>query len=412
MREPISGGNCYDWLTAEKRSTMKPFECQNCGRLLHFENTRCENCGLALGYLPAQETVTALIDPSNEGADHASWGALAEPTGRYRFCANAAHGTCNWLVDDGTEELYCGACRHNRTIPDLSIPDNLARWYRIEAAKHRLFYTLLKLHLPLQTRVEDPENGLAFDFVSSDALPLHGEGPVMTGHANGVITISLAEADDAERERIRSVMGEPYRTLLGHFRHEIAHYYWDRLIAGTPWLDTFRETFGDERADYGAALQRHYQEGPPSDWPDAFVSAYASAHPWEDFAETWAHYFHMIDTLETARGFGLSVRPRVANPDDQTMVVDFDPHRAEMSRIIDAWLPLTVAINAVNRSMGLADLYPFVLTPSVIVKLTFVHTCIHTGIHAPSRSGRGQGDADLKAIVAGLRRDLGTPNPV
>ena len=394
---------------------MKPFECQNCGQLLHFENTRCENCGLPLGYLPGRATVTALSDPAGEGTDAeassvsstATWTALAEPAGRYRFCANSAHGTCNWLVPADGSELYCDACRHNRTIPDLSIPDNFARWLRIETAKRRLFYTLLKLRLPLRTRMEDPETGLAFDFVSADAPSPYGEGPVMTGHANGIITISLAEADDAERERIRSEMGEPYRTLLGHFRHEIAHYYWDRLVAETPALDAFREVFGDERADYGAALQRHYEEGPPADWPASFVSTYASAHPWEDFAETWAHYFHMIDTLETARGFGLSVRPRVSDPEGHSVVVDFDPHRGGMPRIIDAWLPLTVAVNAINRSMGQSDLYPFVLTPSVIVKLTFIHELIHS----PDRPRHGDEHDDLKAIVAGLKRNLGAPYP-
>jgi hypothetical protein len=227
---------------------------------------------------------------------------------------------------------------------------------------------------------------------------------VVTGHANGLITISLAEADDAERERQRHRMAEPYRTLLGHFRHEIAHYYWSRLIAGSPRLQEFRGLFGDEREDYAAALQRHYANGPPADWPTHFVTAYASAHPWEDFAETWAHYFHMIDTLEIAHAFGLTVRPRLSKGADMATRIDFDPYHAEMDRIIEAWLPLTFAVNSINRSMGLPDLYPFVLAPTVIAKLTFVHDRIR------AQADRAETpDGALKAMVAGLRQRVGTP---
>jgi hypothetical protein len=350
---------------------MKLFECQNCGQLLHFENTRCESCGLPLGYLPTRETVTALKE------DGAQWLALAEPETRYRFCANAEHDACNWLIRAEQPDRYCAACRHNRTIPDLSQPDNLLRWRRIELAKHRLFYTLLKLHLPLTTRAEDPD-GLAFDFMATVEAPHGPPAPVMTGHANGLITINLSEADDAERERQRTQMGEPYRTLLGHFRHEVAHYYWDRLIADTsPHQEQFRQVFGDERSDYAEALARHYANGPAPDWPEHFVTAYASAHPWEDFAETWAHYFHMVDTLETARAYGLRLRPRVSQGDELAVSVEFNPHTAEMERIVEAWLPLTIAMNSINRSMGLPDLYAFVLSPAVIAKLTFIHERIH-----------------------------------
>src|SRR5258708_20571352 len=193
---------------------MKLFECQNCGQPLYFENTRCESCGLSLGYLPERQTVTALR------LDGPDWRALASPRGRYRYCANGAHGACNWLIAADDPVRYCAACRHNRTIPDLAQSDNLAHWRLVEVAKHRLVYTLLRLRLPLRTRAEDPD-GLAFDFLADGSATPPGAAPVMTGHANGVITINLAEADDAERERRRGQMGEPYRTLLGHFRHEI-----------------------------------------------------------------------------------------------------------------------------------------------------------------------------------------------
>jgi hypothetical protein len=345
---------------------MKLFECQHCGQPLFFENTRCERCGRAVGYLPERRTVTAL-EPDGD-----AWRALAAPETKWRYCANAEYGVCNWLVAAGETARFCIACRHNRTIPDLSRPENLENWRKIEFAKHRLFYSLLRLHLPPTSGLDDP-GGLAFDFLSDE----NGK-PVMTGHASGLITLNLAEADDAERERRRSQMGEPYRTLLGHFRHEIAHYYWNKLVAGSPFLSRFREVFGDERADYAAALTHHYAEGPPPDWPQRFVTSYASAHPWEDFAETWAHYFHVIDTLDTAGAFGLRVRPRLSKgAADLAADIDFDAYKAPLDRLIEAWLPLTFAVNSINRSMGLPDLYPFVLAPAVIEKLAFVHEVIH-----------------------------------
>src|SRR5258705_1627837 len=238
---------------------MKLFECQHCGQALYFENTRCESCGRSLGYLPSKETVTAL-DPDSSGQNNGLWFALAGPDGRdrrrYRYCSNAIHGVCNWLIPADSPDQFCAACRHNRTIPDLSLPENLTNWRKIEGAKHRLFYTLLKLRLPLKTRIEEPETGLAFDFMASPPQGAPASEAVMTGHDSGVITINLAEADDSERERMRHDIREPYRALLGHFRHEIAHYYWDRLVRDSPSIDEFRRLFGDEREDYGAALHR------------------------------------------------------------------------------------------------------------------------------------------------------------
>jgi hypothetical protein len=378
---------------------MKLFECQSCRQPLYFENTRCESCGRRLGYLPSRDTVTALQ------ADNGGWRALAEPKGNYRYCANVEHNVCNWLVPFDHPEQYCAACRHNRTIPDLSQPLNLARWRKIEVAKHRLFYTLLKLRLPLATRAEDAEEGLAFDFIA-DRAGSRDHASVITGHARGLITINLAEADDPERERQRFEMGEAYRTVLGHFRHEIAHYYWARMVARSSSLQEFRNIFGDERKDYVAALQKHYAEGPPRDWPEHFVTGYASVHPWEDFAETWAHYFHMVDTLETAGGFGLSLWPQVAKGVELAAKIDFDPHHAALDRIIEAWLPLTFAVNSINRSMGLPDLYPFVLAPAVIVKLAFVHRLIETRRRSQTRD---TGTSTIRAIVASLRRPVGSP---
>jgi len=350
---------------------MKLFSCQGCGQLLYFENIRCENCQRLLGYLPDLTEISAL-DPLPGDA----WKVLAAPKKAYKFCANARFGVCNWMVPADDTAGFCAACRHNRVIPDLSVPGNDVRWGRLEGAKHRLFYSLLRLHLPLETRAENPEHGLAFDFLA-DPPESHAAG-VLTGHDNGLITLALKEADDAVREQVRTEMGEPYRTLLGHFRHESGHYFWDRLVADHEgWIDAFRELFGDERADYAAALQVHYQNGAPAGWQNTHVSVYATTHPWEDFAETWAHYLHIVDTLETAGAFGLKVKPRAARG-ALAAAINFDPYEAEtMSQLIDAWLPIEFATNSLNRSMGQIDLYPFVLSTKAIEKLGFVHALTH-----------------------------------
>jgi hypothetical protein len=347
---------------------MKLFSCQGCGQLLYFENVRCENCGRALGYLTDLNEISAL-EPMGEAAQ--GWLALAAPRKGYKFCNNYNAGMCNWMVGCDDETGFCLACRHNRTVPDLAIAGNDVLWRKIETAKHRLFYSLLRLNLPLETRADDPEHGLAFDFLG-DSSQTHAS-EVMTGHNNGLITLALKEADDATREKVRTEMGEPYRALLGHFRHEVGHYFWDRLVSGdAAVLEGFRALFGDDRQDYGEALQKYYAQGAPAGWQEEFISTYASSHPWEDFAETWAHYLHIVDTLETAAAFGLKVKPKRAKG-ELAAAIDFDPYRADMERLIDVWLPVEFATNNLNRSMGLADLYPFLLSPRVIEKLTFVH---------------------------------------
>ena len=348
---------------------MKLFQCQACGQLVYFENRVCEHCGHSLGYLPRLGTMSAL---EAAGQD---WSALAAPGRAYRSCANTAHDVCNWLVAADSPHTLCLACRHNRTIPDLTLAENLALWRTLEVAKHRLIYTLLRLDLPLTDRIDDPERGLAFDFIA-ESVP--GAEPVITGHDNGIITVALKEANDARREQLRLEMGETYRTPLGHFRHEIGHYYWDRLVKDEGRLDAFRACFGDERQDYGAALDHHYRNGPPVNWRDNFVSAYASMHPWEDFAETWAHYLHIVDSLETASAFGLQVHPKIDKTGSLHADINLDPHHArDIEQLIGAWLPVTFAVNSLNRSMGQADLYPFILSPTVIGKLGMIHDFIH-----------------------------------
>lgn len=362
---------------------MQLFECRNCGQTLHFENRFCEGCGHRLGYVAARQDLVAL-----EG-DGEVWHPLDRPDERWRFCGNAEHDVCNWLVPADGPAVFCEACRHNRIIPDLSVEGNLERWRRIEDAKHRLFYSLIQFHLPLATRAEHPE-GLVIDMKADPDDPRAER--VLTGHASGLITINIAEADDAERESRRAGMGELYRTLLGHFRHEVGHYYWDRLVRdGSPaMLERFRDLFGDERDDYAAALERHYAQGPADDWRERCISAYASSHPWEDFAETWAHYLHIVDTLGTAAAYGLRLRPQVAQADHLAARVDFDAYHADsVDALMETWTPLTLAVNSLNRSMGQPDLYPFVLSSPVVAKLGFVHDLIRS---APAAAGRTGGE--------------------
>lgn len=364
---------------------MKLFQCQCCGQILYFENTVCLNCGSMIGYLPDDDRMIAVAP------DGPVWRALpgthgvapdAPDPGALRFCRNWERSACNWMhhsgEGDGSGEAgYCLACQHNRTVPDLSTPEHVALWTKIEAAKRRLVYSILRLDLPRPLPLSDHPQPLVFEFLADDPA---SADPVLTGHADGVVTIALIEADDAAREERRSQMGEAYRTLLGHFRHEVGHYYWDILVRDNPAaLEACRALFGDERADYADSLQRHYETGAPEGWENRFVSAYATMHPWEDWAETWAHYLHMVDTLETAAALGL----RVDAGKDLAAHVQSDPYRSrDAGELIGTWVPLTLALNSLNRSMGQADLYPFSLPPDVQKKLSFVHSLVHQGLQA------------------------------
>jgi hypothetical protein len=348
---------------------MKVFACQNCGQLLHFENVVCMRCGATLGFLPASLTLSAL----DLGAPGDRWTARADGEA-WRQCANLVLVGCNWMTPAEPGDALCPSCALDRTIPDLSVAGNAERWRALETAKRRLVYALMRLGLPLASKREDAARGLAFDFLA-DAGP--GQ-PVMTGHADGLVTINIAEADSAERERRRVELGEPYRTLLGHLRHEVGHYYWDVLVRDGGKIEAARAVFGDESLDYQASLTRHYAEGPPAGWEESFVSAYATMHPWEDFAETWTHYLHMVDTLDTAASFGMAIGPGVSDDPSLEAETGFDPYRGpNFDRLVAAWLPLTVAVNSLSRSMGQPDLYPFALTPETIEKLRFIHGLVH-----------------------------------
>ncbi len=347
---------------------MKIFQCHICSNPLYFENTRCESCGSQVGYLSEQHELTSLVKKDN------SWDSIPSTGTLYNYCKNHHHNACNWLVPINDKEGFCEACKLNRTIPNLNDPVHLQEWRNLEKAKHRLLYSMQRFGLPLIPKTQDEEKGLTFDFLSVDGINNPNSG-VKTGHFKGVITINVIEADSVHREYMRKQMAERYRTLLGHFRHEIGHYYWERLIlSDSEKLIAFRACFGDETQSYADALQRHYKDGPPLDWAASYVSKYAASHPWEDWAETWAHYLHLIDTLETAHAFGLSINPTLEKASALKMAADFDPYEeSNFDVILSTYLPLTFAVNSLNRSMGQPDLYPFILPPPVIEKLRFVH---------------------------------------
>ena len=345
---------------------MKSFHCNHCEQVVFFESVSCVNCGRLLAYLP----------------DRAVMGALEQVEGRWRYQANNVeadywlcenyqqNNVCNWAIPAAENSTACLSCRLTQPTPELADEAHRQAWFRLETAKRRLAYTLQQLRLPLTSKSEDAERGLAFEFKA--------EAPgqqVLTGHANGLITINIAEADDAIREQRRANLHEAYRTLLGHFRHESGHYYWDRLINGTEQLAPFRALFGDEQQDYAASLQTHYEQGAAADWQENFISAYASSHPWEDWAESWAHYLHMIDVTETAVSCGLTLRPKHRNDPG----LEADPkmiRRRRFEEVIDAWFSVTYVLNALNRSLGQQDAYPFVLSAPTIEKLRFVHQVV------------------------------------
>lgn len=342
---------------------MKLFKCPACGNIVHFESRACAACLSRLGYLPEAENMLA-------------WNVNGAPP--RPLCLNAQHDACNWIAGVGRQ--FCCACRHNGIVPDLGDDKQLKGWQEMEVAKHRLFYSLLRWNLPLKTRGDDPDHGLIFHFLADDPS---SSVKVMTGHDNGVITIALAEADTIERERRRLEMGEPYRTLLGHFRHEVGHHYWDILVRDTGNLQACRAVFGDERRDYSETLRAHYEHGAPGDWQLSYVSAYATTHPWEDFAETWAHYLHIVDTLEMASEFGMEVKPALDRLGGLSAAANFDPYSAaDFHRIANAWLPFVLAMNSLCRAMGVNDLYPFVLRPKVLQKLGFIHGLVHQAASA------------------------------
>ena len=352
---------------------MKIFKCSSCQQPIYFDNQHCNFCQSALGFDHISMDMVAL-QPNPEPNIFTE----LSTQNQYKFCKNHEYGVCNWVISRDDSNEFCVACKVNRTIPNLSDPQYRQRWHKIELAKHRLIYSLLRWNLQVEPQSANVEQGLAFDFKADPNSP--NEPRVLTGHDNGLITLNIAEADDVERAMARDNMDEVYRTLLGHFRHEIGHYYWDVLVDQTEFLEPCRELFGDERASYQDALDKHYHQGPPADWMDHYISSYATMHPWEDWAETWAHYLHIVDVLETVDSFGVQVNPKiVAEQENNFMQLkhNFDPYVSEdFEEIYRAWLPISFAMNSLNRSMGQEDFYPFVINADVKQKLNFIHHVI------------------------------------
>jgi hypothetical protein len=323
---------------------MKTLRC-SCGQQLYFENSRCLKCGSAVGYAPEAGSMLRMDENT------------------HRLCRNRVdYSICNWLLDADDSNALCRSCRITRVTPNLSAAENIRRWKILETAKRRLLYSLLDLHLPLDADPARGQPGLAFEFLEDRGTnPLVAEEYVRTGHATGVITINISEADDVQREITRSLMNEAYRTPLGHCRHESGHYYYDRLVRHTDWQTEFRALFGDADADYEDALSAYYSASSLPDPEAGYISRYASSHPLEDWAECWAHYLHICDTLETATTAGV-----ISRTDDET---GFDGW-------IHEWLRLSITLNELNRSMGLVDAYPFVLSGAVIDKLRLIHRVV------------------------------------
>jgi hypothetical protein len=363
-------------------STRTAYRCV-CGSPIFFRNSQCLSCGRTLAYEPQSARMVALVAQHDAGGGD-SWAIEGDAGGMgYHRCANfQTAANCNWLRPAGIASHHdrglCISCSLNRMIPDQSLEENQVLWGRIENAKRRLVSQLLSLGLPVRSKLpgiwQDEARGLAFDFLRD-----WPDQPVTTGHAQGVITVNALEADDAVREQTRAALHEPYRTLLGHLRHEVGHYYWERLVQSSGWLEAFRQLFGDERADYTESLNRHYAQGAPFDWRANHVSEYASSHPWEDWAETWAHYLHIRDAMNSAGSFGLTAEDVEwhALPYGSGALWDAQrPGSAAYLKLINDWLRITSVLNELSDSMGQAPFYPFTLPAPVVAKLQLVHEVI------------------------------------
>ncbi|WP_405610472.1 putative zinc-binding metallopeptidase [Polaribacter sp. Asnod1-A03] len=332
---------------------MKLFNCPKCNHIIFFENESCEKCKSKLGY-------NYLINNFS----------IPDLASNLTYCFNYNHNSCNWVIDTSSNSKFCVACNLNRKIPNKADIDAFDKYKRLELAKHRLVYQLVQLKLPIDSKIVH-EKGLAFDFLSEN-----NDENKRTGHANGVVTIILKEADSVHRELLRKQMNEPYRTLLGHFRHEIGHYYWPLLFKENN-IKKFRSLFGDERLDYGVALENHYKNGAKPNWNSEFISSYAASHPWEDWAETWAHYLHIMDTLETANYIGFSIKNKKNLVLNNRVLKFKNPYKIKnFKKIFEASISLTSAANSLNRSMGLPDIYPFVIPKPVYKKLEFIHNLL------------------------------------
>ncbi len=339
---------------------MQQFRCAVCDQLLFFDNSTCLGCGSTLGYLADEQLLTAL-KPVEAGLARSDG-----QSGVFRHCSNRLVARCNWVLPVDDTHKMCSSCRLTSVRPNDAETESLPAFADAESAKRRLLHQLNRLGLPVIDRADDEDGGVAFEFLSSRRRN------VITGHDGGVITLDLSESDDAHREFVRQQLGEPYRTVLGHLRHEIGHYYWPTIVERDGDIDAFRALFGDERVSYEEALKQHYDNA-ETDWSITHVSQYATMHPWEDWAETFAHYLHIDAGLETAEAIGLSVG-EPARSVGRSAWSSTEP--VAITEMMRSWLGLTLGLNAMSRSIGQSDLYPFILSPAVVDKLDFVHRAV------------------------------------
>lgn len=336
---------------------MLTFRCR-CGNRLFFDNSQCLKCHRRVTRCPECFSLTATEDSQESTFSCHHCDAVLQ-----RCLNDLQYSVCNLAVSRNDAFDLCRFCRLNSVIPDISIDGNISKWHRLEQAKHRVLEIVQRVGLPIGGPSSGLHPELSFCFKSS------GVEPVSTGHAHGRITIDIAEADSAYREQVRVQFGEPQRTLVGHFRHELGHYYWDLLVKQNR-LDQFREIFGDETdPDYSTAQQRYYAEGPIHGWPGQYISAYASMHPWEDFAESFVYYLDMRSVLLTASHFQL---------------ISSNQYES-LPEMVDQYRQVGLVVNELNRDMGLLDLVPKLIAPPIRRKVEFIHrlTCDATQLVGP-----------------------------
>lgn len=308
-------------------AAVKRLHCPTCGNEVFFDSIECVRCRTGLAVEIRGRGALSVLDASTTTP-----------------CARRSVWSCNWPAEPGAFDQLCASCR----LVDPNIWAHDPRMVPFQTAQRRALYQLAELGVPWR----DVDPALRFVYLSKTADP-----DATIGHRGGEITLDIDEADPAYGERIRANLGEHYRTPLGHLRHELGHFVWLTMVANDPdRLAAFRERFGDERDDYAAALERHYQRVDDLSWRDRHVSFYASAHPWEDFAESWAQVMHVHDVVETGAAWGVVHAP--ADPADA---------RAWLGTSVTA----SVAANELARAMGMRDLYPFALTEGARTKVEF-----------------------------------------
>lgn len=360
---------------------MKNFSC-GCGATVYFESNHCVACKSELGWCLSCNTLRSIAADANDQY-HCGEPTCGKPLSK---CHNyATEQVCNRCVETeaiGEGQILCNYCKYNETIPDLSIKGNREKWHRIELAKRRLLYTLDLLGLPYGTAAENFPVPLSFDF-KGDATQkrtlwfnMNKVEQVYTGHASGKVTINIREADNVERERARMSFGEAHRTIIGHFRHEMGHYFWDVLVKNQCEAECVA-VFGDHfDPDYGTALEIYYQNGAKENWKKNYISGYATMHPWEDFAESFATYLDMISVLD------------IAFHADELYAVE--PTQASFADISKHYSKLGLLLNEMNRAMGLLDLVPEVHTAGILKKVEFIHDLLSNAASYPRQAADSQ----------------------